>query len=93
MLNPVALNAIVHGHVQGVYYRAFVREKAVELGLAGFARNLSSGRDVEVRVEGEKEQIEILVDYLKVGPSRAMVEEVTVTWSKYGGAYSSFTVL
>jgi acylphosphatase len=92
MSNQMTLFAVVHGHVQGVYFRAFVQEKAVELGLNGYTRNLPSGRDVEVQVEGEKEQLEKLLDYLKRGPPLSAVEEVKTTWSKSSGKYSSFTV-
>jgi acylphosphatase len=92
MLNPAAIQAVIHGHVQGVYYRAFVLEKAEELDLTGYASNLPSGRDVEVHAEGEKARIEKLVDHLKIGPARAAVEEVKVTWLKYSGDYSRFSV-
>jgi acylphosphatase len=92
MSSSVSLFAVVHGHVQGVYFRAFVREKAVELGLNGYVRNLPSGRDVEVQVEGEREQLEALLGHLKKGPSMALVEEVKTTWSKSSGKYCSFVI-
>ena len=68
-------------------------EKATELRLVGYVRNLPSGRDVEVRAEGERKNLEYLVEYLKVGPSEANVIEIKITWSKYIGKYSRFTVL
>jgi acylphosphatase len=92
MSNHVALHAIIHGHVQGVYFRAFVLEKARELGLTGYARNLPSGRDVEVQAEGEKAQLEKLAEYLKAGPVMSLVEETTFTWSKSSGEYTGFTI-
>jgi acylphosphatase len=92
MSNQMALHAVVHGHVQGVFFRAFVAEKATELELTGYVCNLPSGRDVEVRAEGEKEQIDTLAGYLKIGPTRALVEEVTTTWSKFSGKYTRFTI-
>ena len=54
MSNPVALHAIVHGHVQGVFFRAFVAKKAAELALTGYVRNLPSEIDVEVQPKGRK---------------------------------------
>jgi acylphosphatase len=92
MSNSIALHAIIHGHVQGVFYRAFVMEKARELGLTGYARNLPSGRDVEVRAEGDKEKIEQLLGYLKTGPARASVETVATTLLNYKGEFTSFTI-
>lgn len=87
-----SLQARVKGRVQGVYFRAFVAEKADELVLTGYVRNMPDGRTVEVLAEGEKEQLEKLVGYLKTGPSSARVENVTTSWSEYTGAYSGFSI-
>jgi acylphosphatase len=92
MSNSFALHAIVHGQVQGVFFRAFVTRKAIELRLTGYVRNLPSGEDVEVHAEGEKEKLNTMVDYLKIGPPAAMVEKVITTWSKHTGKYSDFEV-
>ncbi|MFW6151182.1 MAG: acylphosphatase, partial [Chloroflexota bacterium] len=45
------MSATVHGRVQGVFFRDFVRTTATKLGLSGYVRNLPTG-DVEVRAEG-----------------------------------------
>jgi acylphosphatase len=92
MSNPVALHAIVHGNVQGVFFRAFVAKKASELAVTGYVRNLPSKIDVEVHVEGEKEKLAKMIDYLKIGPPGAKVEKVTITWSKYSNQYTYFAV-
>ncbi|MCX7911949.1 MAG: acylphosphatase [Dehalococcoidales bacterium] len=87
-----SLRALVRGRVQGVFYRAFVEGHAEELGLGGYVRNLPDGA-VEVVAEGEREQLEKLVGYLKKGPPAARVGEVTVTWDEYRGLYGgSFCV-
>jgi acylphosphatase len=78
--------------VQGVFFRAFVAEQATKLNLNGYVRNLPSGHDVEVKAEGERENLERLVQYLKVGPQKADVEDVKITWSKNIGKYSEFTI-
>ena len=90
--NPVSLHAIIHGHVQGVFFRAFIVERAVELGLTGYTCNLPSRVDVEVQIEGDKAKLEKLVEQLKVGPPGARVEIVVTNWSKYTGKYSHFTI-
>ncbi len=92
MTDQAALQAVIHGHVQGVFFRAFVREKATALGLTGYARNLLSGQDVEVKAEGDRDKLEVLVKSLKVGPPGARVENVAVTWSRYRRQYSQFEV-
>jgi len=47
------MTAHVRGHVQGVGFRWWTRSRALELGLAGYAKNLADGR-VEVVAEGPK---------------------------------------
>ena len=86
-----SLQAIVHGRVQGVFFRAFVEEVARELVLTGYVRNRPDGT-VEVRAEGEKRQLERLAQYLEKGPPAAKVNEVITVWSEYTGSYSGFSV-
>lgn len=92
MSNLVSLHAIVHGHVQGVFFRAFVAKKAAELALTGYVRNLPSGMDVEVQLEGEKETLNKMIDILKTGPPAARVEKVLTTWSECTKRYTHFTI-
>jgi len=91
MNDLAAVKAIVHGRVQGVYYRAFTRRRAAELGLVGYARNLPDGT-VEVRAEGEREQLQRLIGHLEDGPPAARVEKVVTTWSEYTGKYTRFSL-
>ena len=91
MADLASLQATVYGRVQGVFFRAFVTRWAGQLGLAGYVRNLPDGA-VEVRAEGERQQLEKLVGYLKVGPPAARVKEVVTSWSEYTGNYHSFSV-
>jgi acylphosphatase len=57
----------VRGTVQGVGYRWFVERAAVELGLAGYVRNLDDGR-VEVYAVGPAQQLSELAGLLRKGP-------------------------
>ncbi len=82
---------IVYGRVQGVFFRAYVSRWAVELGLTGYVRNLPD-ETVEVHAEGEKGQLERLIDRLKEGPPAARVERTVTGWSEYSGNYSRFQV-
>ncbi len=93
MANKAALHVIINGHVQGVFFRAFVVEKAAQLGITGFVRNLSSGMALEVQAEGEKEQLVKLLDYLKTGPTGARVEKIDSNWGKPSNQYSDFSIL
>ena len=90
MNNPAAVNAIVYGRVQGVYYRAFARNRAAELGLTGYTRNLPDST-VEVQAEGESDRLQQLIGYLEKGPPAARVEKVVTTWSECTGKYTRFS--
>jgi acylphosphatase len=91
MNDLTAVKAIVHGRVQGVYFRDFARRRATELGLTGYARNLPDGT-VEVYAEGERERLYQLISYLESGPPAARVGKIVTDWSEYTGNYTGFSV-
>jgi len=91
MSDLASVQAIVYGRVQGVFFRAFAAREAKELGLTGYVRNLP-GEAVEVQAEGERKQLEVLIDCLKVEPPPAKVEKVVTSWSEYTGRYSNFSI-
>ena len=86
-----SLSAIVHGRVQGVFFRDFVHGIAELHGLTGWVRNCPEGT-VEVRAEGPKDKLLELLKFLELGPPRARVDRVDVTWSEYSGDDNSFQV-
>ena len=73
----VAKRCYVSGRVQGVFFRASAREKAIELGCAGYARNLPDGR-VEVLAVAEPHAVSQFIDWLWKGPPSAQVANVEV---------------
>jgi len=91
MTDLASVQAIVYGYVQGVFFRAFASRWATELGLTGYVRNVPGGR-VEINAEGERKQLEKLIDHLKVGPPAARVKKVVTNWSEYSGNYSVFSI-
>ena len=92
MADLASVQAIVYGHVQGVFFRAFASGQAGELGLTGYVRNLPDGKAVEVQAEGQKNKLEQLIGFLRVGPQGARVEKIVTNWSEYTGSYSHFNV-
>ena len=68
---------VVHGRVQGVFFRDSMRRLALEHGVRGWARNTWEGT-VEAVFEGPPEAVERLVDFAHRGPSGALVEHVDV---------------
>jgi acylphosphatase len=69
------LHAYVSGRVQGVWFRAFVREEALKLDLHGWAKNLEDGR-VEVMLCGAENTVEDCLDKLREGPRLARVTHI-----------------
>lgn len=74
---PKACRLVIHGRVQGVYYRASMREEAQRLGVAGQVRNETNGT-VTARVEGQAADVDQLIAWARRGPDRARVERVEV---------------
>ncbi len=66
---------LISGRVQGVFYRAFIMERAQILKLTGWIRNLSDGR-VEALFDGKDADVEAILEYCKKGPPHANVKEV-----------------
>jgi len=73
----IARRCHVSGRVQGVFYRASARNRARELGVTGYARNLPDGR-VEVLACGAPDAVEALCRWLRQGPPAAQVTGVEV---------------
>jgi acylphosphatase len=68
---------VVHGRVQGVFFRDTTRRLALAQGVRGWVRNTWEGT-VEVVLEGPPAAVERLVDFAHRGPSGARVERVEV---------------
>jgi acylphosphatase len=81
---------VVHGNVQGVFFRDTTREKASSRGVAGWVENRPDGA-VEAVFEGSPDAVERMVDLCREGPGRADVERVDVSEEKPEGL-SGFSV-
>jgi len=89
MTRKTKICVLVKGLVQGVWFRAFTKEKADELGLKGWVRNVQ-GDQVEAVFEGDEDKIEAMIALLKKGPPLARVESVDVKEEDYCGEFESF---
>jgi acylphosphatase len=69
----VRRRVVVHGRVQGVWFRESARRRAEQLGLAGWVRNRQDGA-VEAELEGEAEGVEVLTAWFRHGPPGACIE-------------------
>jgi len=77
MSDRVARCCLVAGRVQGVFYRASTRQRALELGVTGYARNLADGR-VEVLACGESAAVSALCEWLWTGSPASQVTSVEI---------------
>jgi acylphosphatase len=69
---------VVHGQVQGVFFRDSTRRLAQQRGISGWVTNRADGA-VEAVFEGEADAVERLVEFSREGPRGADVESVEVT--------------
>lgn len=67
----------IRGRVQGVFFRAWVKDKADQLGIQGWIRNRLDG-DVEALLIGEARAVDVLIAECRQGPPTAQVDDVRV---------------
>ena len=71
----VARHVTVTGRVQGVFFRAWTKQQADELGISGWVRNRPDG-SVEALVAGEAQAVSSIIDRMRRGPPAATVERL-----------------
>ncbi|MFO7654945.1 MAG: acylphosphatase [Candidatus Krumholzibacteriia bacterium] len=81
----------VSGRVQGVGFRWHTRERAVALGLVGWARNRPDGT-VRIVAEGPRDRLEQFLSWVREGPAHARVEHAEPTWSAATGDTDGFRI-
>jgi acylphosphatase len=87
----ICIHVRVSGRVQGVYYRAYTKSQANEMGVKGWVRNIPGG-GVEAVLEGDREKVGELLGLMKAGPSGAMVSGLEISELKCKG-YDDFKII
>jgi acylphosphatase len=82
---------VVHGRVQGVAFRHYACQRALELGVTGWVRNLPDG-SVEGLFEGDETAVNAMVEWCRSGPPAARVERLDLREGAYRGEYDSFLI-
>lgn len=85
------MHLVIHGRVQGVWYRDSMRSEALRLGISGWCRNRKDGT-VEAHMEGEVAALEALLAWCRVGPPLAEVARVEVEDGLPGGLPGGFRI-
>jgi acylphosphatase len=87
----ISVHVRASGRVQGVFFRAFTKAKAQELGIKGWVRNVPGG-GVEAVLEGERQKVGELVSLMKNGPEGSMVSGLELSELKCKG-YEDFKII
>jgi acylphosphatase len=85
------IHAIVHGKVQGVWFRGWTREVAFEIGVSGWVRNLPDGT-VETLAQGKTDQLDQFETRLKQGPPLARVSGIDIKRTEVDALLPSFEI-
>ena len=86
------IRIFVTGRVQGVFFRQTLKIMAKKNDILGWVKNLKDGR-VESVIEGDAENVSIIVEWINGGPANAIVEEVEIHNEKFVREFSKFDVL
>ncbi|MGA1820721.1 MAG: acylphosphatase [Thermoplasmatota archaeon] len=86
------LHVVYRGRVQGVWFRANCQKKAVELGAVGWVRNMPDG-SVESVAEGDRGNLEKLLDWNAHQQPMARVTSTEVIWEKPTGEFRDFRII
>lgn len=81
----------ISGLVQGVFFRKFLEDKANELNVRGFCRNLEDGK-IEVVAEGRDEKVNEMLEVCKKGSPQADIKDIQVQELKHQG-FKGFKVM
>ena len=80
----------IFGRVQGVGFRYFTQRKAQETNVKGFVKNRPDG-SVFIEAEGKTQNLEVFINWVKKGPSRAMVTQYNISELPLAG-YENFSI-
>jgi acylphosphatase len=84
------LHLVIHGRVQGVFFRQSMQREAQYLAISGWVRNRSNGT-VEAIVHGDPAAVDAMVRWAHKGPEMAHVERVDVYPTD--GDYTNFEIM
>ena len=86
-----AVRLYLTGSVQGIFFRAFIKENAERHNVKGFVRNLEDGR-IEIFLEGNPDGVNKMIEISKKGPRHAQIRKVTMK-SEIFQDFKSFKIL
>lgn len=91
MAGVVEAHVIVSGRVQGVWFRGNTQRAAAAAGVRGWVRNLPDRR-VEAVLQGERTEVESVIDFMRIGPPGSAVIDCVVSWRPAGEVFHGFDI-
>ncbi len=91
VVERVRARVIIEGSVQGVFFRHHTQKMAQRLGVKGWVRNRRDG-SVEAVFEGDRKEVDQIIQWCHRGPSEARVTNVETTWENYTGEFEDFSI-
>ncbi len=85
------IQIIVYGKVQGVFFRKYTYETAVQLGIKGYVRNQSDG-SVLILAQGENPLLKKLIDWTKTGSPKSKVDRIEWIEKGSGNEFKNFEI-
>ena len=86
------IHVMISGDVQGVFFRISSQDKANELNLTGWVKNIFNNA-VEIIAEGHREELSRFTGWLQMGPPNATIDKISIEWSEQlERQYSSFEI-
>ncbi|MEE9356069.1 MAG: acylphosphatase [Methylococcaceae bacterium] len=90
-VNSKHVEILISGRVQGVFYRASARTKALQLEILGYTENRADGR-VKIMASGHPASVQKLIDWCQIGPFGANVKKVMVEDKPMDESYETFEI-
>ena len=86
------IRVMISGNVQGVFFRISTQDKARELELTGWVKNIFNNA-VEILAEGDREKLSLFTGWLQLGPPNATIDKISIEWEESSvKEFSSFEI-
>ncbi|MAQ86923.1 MAG: acylphosphatase [Candidatus Neomarinimicrobiota bacterium] len=86
------IRVMISGDVQGVFFRISTQDKARELELTGWVKNIFNNA-VEILAEGDREKLSLFTGWLQLGPPNATIDKISIEWEESSvKEFSSFEI-
>jgi acylphosphatase len=90
-MKETRMRILIEGRLQGTNFRLQTQQKAQELGVVGFVRNLSDGR-IEIEVQGIQDQVDKLLAWYQEEPLSSHIKTILYRYDEPVERYSDFAV-